>query len=311
MALADASLGERGSVEERLNGVADVLMLSRRSLHQLAKHFQQPAGHDESVVIRRDDCELVLRQLGIDWQPRTDTGWVIAMATPTPAESQRLGPELIQERQLRLAVHGAVHIALAERNLDQGQVRQRVRQLGRAEFEEIRYLLERDDRLRQPSDDREVYIEFAASYLELRLFAPELLPSAFPGLTHLERIRDIIAGDVDVDRLTVACGVREPELWAPDVAPPSVAPSHEARERAAADRQPELTHLRQRWLLGAARRARHSERHARCTVLAARVVDSSDAEFSAEARRLVNSSVEQMSAELSLISAPDGVLASQ
>src|SRR5690606_18840183 len=112
----------------------------------------------------------------------------------------------------------------------------RVRQLGRAEFEEIRYLLERDDRLRQPSDDREVYIEFAASYLELRLFAPELLPSAFPGLTHLERIRDIIAGDVDVARLTVACGVSEPELWAPDVAPPSVAPSHGAIERAAADR---------------------------------------------------------------------------
>lgn len=297
--------GAKASVQERLSSVADVLMLPQRSLHQLGRRFQQPAGRNESLVVRYDQCQLALRELDIDWQPRTDTNWVIAMATPTPAESQRLGPELIEERQLRLAFHGAVHIAFAKLDLDQGQVRQRVRQLGRAEFEEIRYLLERDDRLRQPSDDREVYIEFAASYLELCLFAPELVPAAFPGLTHLERIRGVVATDIDVASLSAACGLNEPALKTLSVDPPPLSQSKEALVGGAAGRPTQINSWRQRWLLGAARRARHSKRHTQCAVLAARVVDSSDAEFSAEAVQLLDSAVERMSAALDATSAPD------
>jgi hypothetical protein len=43
-----------------------------------------------------------------------------------------------------------------------------------------------------PAGDLEVYVEFAATYLELTEFAPELLVTTFPGLADYPRIEAIL-----------------------------------------------------------------------------------------------------------------------
>ncbi len=63
---------------------------------------------------------------------------------------------------------------IAAGKLSPADVRQRIAAIGDIEFEEIRLVLRQEDYLLPPKDDRTVYVEFAAVYLELRYFVPEL-----------------------------------------------------------------------------------------------------------------------------------------
>src|SRR5690606_19026300 len=137
-------------------------------------------------------------------------------------------------------------------------------------------------------------------------FAPELVPAAFPGLTNLEQIDERLARDIDVAGLAAACGVTFSALsGAPDGEPrgdgqpltPPAAPAPEAVS------QPRLAlALRQRWLLGAARRAAHGGHQARCAVLAARVVGSANAELAEQAEQSLQGSMQHLSTGLALAS---------
>jgi hypothetical protein len=94
-------------------------------------------------------------------------------------------------------------------------VRERIAQIGRTEFEEIRTVLVQDDYLPPNADERTTYIEFAAVYLELRYFAHNLLPNFFPGIRDFARIEQLLARDVDGAALfarTRLAGAPDPEV---------------------------------------------------------------------------------------------------
>ena len=74
---------------------------------------------------------------------------------------------------------------------------ERRKQLGETEFAEIHAVLLQDDRLFPASSDVEVYVEFVASYLEMRYFAPQTLSCHFPGVRDWQAVDDIIRQDID------------------------------------------------------------------------------------------------------------------
>ena len=80
-------------------------------------------------------------------------------------------------------------------------VRQRIEQLGPAEFEEIRTVLGQEDLLLPPRSDASIYAEFVAVYLELRYFAADFVPRYFPGLENLKAVDELVGRDVDAESL--------------------------------------------------------------------------------------------------------------
>ena len=74
-------------------------------------------------------------------------------------------------------------------------VRQRIRQIGHAEFDEIRAVLAQEAFLLPPRDDMGVYCEFAAVYWELRYFAQPLLPRYFPAIEDFRLVEAVLGED--------------------------------------------------------------------------------------------------------------------
>ncbi len=74
---------------------------------------------------------------------------------------------------------------------------ERGRQLGESLFAEIRAVLLQDDRLFQSPTDLETYVEFVASYAEMRYFAPRELTCHFPGVQDWQRVDEIVRQDLD------------------------------------------------------------------------------------------------------------------
>lgn len=292
----EAPPGDRPSIKVRLSAVADVVTVPVRTLRRLIKLHRQTSGsvpHGKCYALKTLELAPLMRQLGLRYAANSSTTWAIVLAAPSPREAKRLGKQETDRRESRLGFHAAIHVAfgrLAERGrFDQKTVRARVRQLGQAEFEEIRRLLARDERLFREDDDQEVYVEFAASFLELNAFAPELVAAEFPGLAHLQRVEELLGTDIDVSALETACGVHE--------IPPSVRPlPGDQREATVVDGPlSSSARLGQRWVLGAARRARNVRRHARSAVLAARVIESPDKELRTQGEELLNESVRTLS----------------
>src|SRR5262249_27856055 len=97
--------------------------------------------------------------------------------------------------------------------LTSAMVAERIRCIGSAAFSEIRLVLEQE-RLLLPSpspchlprsrgkgqgegDESTIYVEFAALYLELRIFAPHLLRAYFPTIECIDEIGSLLGQDVD------------------------------------------------------------------------------------------------------------------
>jgi hypothetical protein len=101
---------------------------------------------------------------------------------------------------LRLVYHARIHMALEDAEgrprFTEVEARQRRAAIGFAAFEEIRAVLQQERLLLPPADDATVYVEFAATYNELRSFAPHLLPIWFPSLHDTKRIEQMLAADL-------------------------------------------------------------------------------------------------------------------
>ena len=120
-------------------------------------------------------------------------------------------------RYWRLLFHARVH-AVCERHLHglpQVELDRRIDAIGRSAFEEARSVLIEDRQLLQPESDLAAYIELAAVFLELRFFAPNLLPVYFPSLVDRASIEVVLAGDIDGAGLYAECRLR----GAPDPMP--------------------------------------------------------------------------------------------
>ncbi len=113
---------------------------------------------------------------------------------------KRTAGEILRE-YWRLLFHVRVHRELeqraAEGRLTDDDVLARLRQIGSAEYAEIRAVLQRDDMLLPPRSDLATYVEFAAVFLELLYFAPDQLPWNFPALLQRDRIAELLGQDVD------------------------------------------------------------------------------------------------------------------
>lgn len=126
---------------------------------------------------------------------------VILLVQPDAEDWVRRNPGQILLEYWRLLLHSRVHEAMdqvaAEGRLTEPDVRRRIVRLGTTAFDEIRAVLRQEQMVLPPGDDRQIYVEFAAVFWELRQFAPGLLDAYFPELTEREDIERLLLEDVD------------------------------------------------------------------------------------------------------------------
>jgi hypothetical protein len=164
--------------------------------------------HRRSYVISRDKLLKIVSHLELDLEPNIELpATIILLARPTQGALADTPRASILVKYWRMLFHARIHLALENRFLEgrltPADIRVRVEQIGETEFEEIRSVL-RHDKYLLAEDDRSVYVEFAAVYLELRHFAALLLGHFFPTIKRYERIEQILAAEVDSEQLLVA-----------------------------------------------------------------------------------------------------------
>ncbi len=241
-------------------------LLLPRILRRVIKQDRRLGGfalrppHRKSYVIRRAPLLKIVErsELGVDQQadlPET----VVLLARPSPVAFAQATPAELLNHCWRLLFHARIHAALDERlsggRLAPALIRRRIQAIGFTEFDEIRTVLAQEDLLLPLRSDKTTgetageaadeaaYVEFAATYLELRRFAPSFLLRYFPGLTDLESVDSLIREDVDDEALFQAtrpagagdpCDVCELDEWAESDAARSVAFQNEIRPTAEA-----------------------------------------------------------------------------
>jgi hypothetical protein len=146
---------------------------------------------------------------------------VLLFSRPSSEKLTEERPELILLQYWRRLFHARVHVVLDQRTdkepFGATEVALRIAELGRTQFEEVRRVLVQDRYVLARFDDVAVYREFAAVYLEMRYFAPYLLPIYFPGLRDLDRVDRLLGRDIDAAALfqqTRLTGAAEPSALA-------------------------------------------------------------------------------------------------
>ncbi len=190
------------------------LFLPSRLLRRVIKYDRGVPGfglavpHRRSLVIGRDALLRIVSPEECEALRRPDLpATVILIACPNPATLAVTPRAATLLKFWRTLFHAHVHLALEPRFTGAAgaeRLRDRIGRLGQTEFAEIRTVLEKEDYLLPPRDDRETYVEFAAVYLELRYFARPLLSSYFPGLETLDQIDQLLAQDLDADAVFAA-----------------------------------------------------------------------------------------------------------
>lgn len=129
---------------------------------------------------------------------------VILLARPDNEELNGKEPGQLLLRYWQAIFHGRLHMEL-DRQVPQSEADdwlvRRIARIGITEFEEIRLVLDHESLLLDARDDRETYLEFVATFLELRRFAPELVRAYFPGITDPDAIESLVGEDLDVDTI--------------------------------------------------------------------------------------------------------------
>jgi hypothetical protein len=185
-----------------------VLLVPGRLLRRVIKQHRGlstlglQVPHPKSYVVDRQALLQIADVQELEIEPeRSLPETLILLARPEPAQLAQLTAGEALVKFWRRLFHARVHLALEQR-FKEGQVteagiRQRIQRIGPPEFNEVRSVLEQENYLLPPADDRGTFIEFAAVYLELRFFARALLPRYFPSLTRLEEIDALLSEDVD------------------------------------------------------------------------------------------------------------------
>jgi hypothetical protein len=179
--------------------------------------------HAKSCVVDRQVLFRHVEQEELDLESdRLLPTTVILLRRPTTEQLNALESGDLLLKYWRLLFHANIHRELTNRRavgkLEPEDVGARIEDLGLAEFEEIRSVLVQDGYLMTDADERAVYTEFAALFLELRHFAPGLLPAYFPAIDDLGRIEPLLARDVDAVELLAR--TRLPDAPGPTSQPP-------------------------------------------------------------------------------------------
>ena len=192
---------------------AGVVLVPSRILRRVIKRHLRIPGvgldvpHASSYVVARDALLAIAteEELGSTRERLSDS--VILLLHPEEESRKDRGGTLV--RLWRAAFHACVHQALEERiasgALSPAVIRSRVHCVGQTEFDEVRQVLRQDDLLLPPHDATSVYVEFVATYLELRQFDPDQLARTFPALGDHRSLGALVALDVDVPVLLARC----------------------------------------------------------------------------------------------------------
>jgi hypothetical protein len=189
------------------------LLIEPRILRRIIRLDQRLPGlgpslpHQQSYIIERDRLLAFVDRFELEMLPGTDLArTVILLAKPNEDEYETVeGADKVVRNCARRLYHATVHVEL-ERSWAEVSVRdtlasERQRQIGTAEFTEIRNVLLKDHFLFSAATDLEVYSEFAAVYLELRYFAPAELPIYFPAVRDWDEIDRTVRQDLDHSQL--------------------------------------------------------------------------------------------------------------
>jgi len=218
-------------IERRLAAVEPAAFLvPERILRRVIKRHRHPISfglrvpHYTSYVVDRRALLDIVEPTELPVNGRAFAATAILILQPTPEDLAELGLAGVLLRCRRLLFHARVHLTLeqkiADGKLTPLDIDKRIACLGRTEFEEVGQVLVQEHVLLPPRDEGNTFLEFAALYLELRHFAPALVPHYFPALGDEKRIDTLLAEDIDVPQLlaeTCLEGAADPPLRTPVV----------------------------------------------------------------------------------------------
>jgi hypothetical protein len=194
--------------------------------------------HRKSYVVAREVLLRIADTDELDLEPGRQLPATLLLF-PRP-DRQRLAARARATtllRYWRLLFHARIHLAFQQARQAPSAsdgVRSRIQRIGLTEFDEATSVLRQEAYLLPPGDSATTYEEFTAVYLELRYFAPHVLPLYFPASSRLETIDAVLAEDVDAAKLFAATRLE----GAPDPAPappPPLADEKETLARSAGD----------------------------------------------------------------------------
>lgn len=177
--------------------IKSALGLARIGVHVPHRGLYVATAETIREVVEEDELGI---KPGAGWPPL-----VILLERPTPEDLASSTREAVLGDYWRMLFHAHVHLAM-DRSLGaepdpESTIREQLARIGTIEFEEIRSVLRHEGLLPASADDRTVFTEFAAYYLELRRFAPPLLPHTFPDLEDPASIEAMLAEFVDDESL--------------------------------------------------------------------------------------------------------------
>ena len=205
-------LAELGRLLETVEPAAR--LVPPRVLRRIIKQDRNLAGlglavpHRFSYVISREGLLQIVTPDELDLGRGVELpATVTLLAAPAAEALAATSRSAMLLRYWRLLFHVRVHLAV-EGRLGQASAAaaglcDRVARIGDTEFEEIRSVL-RQEKLLLAEDDRTVYVEFAAVYLELRFFASSLVGTYFPAVIRWDQVDEVLAADVDAAALFAA-----------------------------------------------------------------------------------------------------------
>jgi hypothetical protein len=221
------------AVEQAVRAVEPgALLVEPRLLRRVIKQHHRLVGlgaavpHDRCLALGREELLAIVgpERLGPAARDLPETA-VLLQRPHLDAEED--APARALSALWRVLFHSRVHVELQRRlkdgTLTDAALRKRVHRIGQTEFDEIRLVLRQDNHLLPPYGDRTTYVEFAALYLELRLFDPRTLAKFFPTLDDLEQVDAVLAQDLDAQALLAATRPAGAELPAPQAAPERLA----------------------------------------------------------------------------------------
>jgi hypothetical protein len=158
--------------------------------------------HGNCYALARDRLFEYVSRLELELNGSRDLPDIILLLErPDPHELETSSAAEVLFDYWRLLFHLRVHVELERRiaagRLTEDDLLDRLRRIGSAEYAEVRTVLQRDDLLLPPRTDLATYVEFAAVFLELFYFAPELMAWHFPALEDMAAVADWLAADVD------------------------------------------------------------------------------------------------------------------
>lgn len=195
-------------LEQCLRAVEPALrFIPPRVLRRVIKRDCQVPGiglrvpHRKSYVIPRDRLLQLVEpgEFGINWDDELPS--VVVLVAEPGQDSLHAPRDAVLLRYWRALFHARIHCLLDEK-MSKAAARERLDLFDAAEVEEVRSVL-REERYLLAEDDRSLYIELAAVYLELRYFNPTLLAVYFPGLDP-RQVEAVLAKDLDAESLVAA-----------------------------------------------------------------------------------------------------------